>query len=257
LKRGWKNSQGKPVANQDLWEPLIDLHRSRDIRWTWVRAHVGDTWNDYADRLAVEAASTQEPRSGSSTPGEIGEPDAPKIRRAPPADIPEGHRIVVTGHRPPDLGGYEDNPIRDAVRHRLVDIIAAHRSLHPDLVVLTGMGLGAETLGAEAADLNAVPYVAVLAYPEFDASWPAPTRSHFQRLLENAETTITLQKRPPADKQRAGAAQSKRDGWLRSAADQAIIIWDGGDGPLARAVAVWRRELGEENVWIIDPTEWN
>ena len=24
-RRGWKNSQNKPVANRDLWEPLIEL----------------------------------------------------------------------------------------------------------------------------------------------------------------------------------------------------------------------------------------
>lgn len=255
LKRDWKNSQGKPVANQDLWQPLIELHRSRDIRWTWVKAHAGDKWNDYADRLAVEAASTQEPRSGRSTPDEIGEPDAPRVKRTTPDALPEGHHIVITGHRPPEIGGYDDNPVRAAVRNRLVDIVAAHRSLHPDLVVLTGMGLGAETLGAEAADINAVPFVPVLAYPEFEAPWPAPARSHFQDLLEKAEATITLQKRPPEDKQRAGAAQSRRDGWLRKHADQAIIVWDGSDGPLAKSVSAWRRALGEENVWIIDPNE--
>ena len=255
LKRDWKNSQGKPVANQDLWEPLIAAHQARDIRWSWVKGHSNDTWNDYADRLAVEAGSTQQRRTGDSTPSQIGEPDTPKVTRSTPDELPEGHRIVVTGHRPPDLGGYDENPTSDAVRYRLVDIIAAHRSLHPDLVVLTGLGLGAETLAAEAADMNAVPFVAVLAYPDFDSTWPAPARTRFQGLLEKAETTVTLQKRSPDSKQKAGGAQSRRDGWLRQHTDQAIIVWNRSDGPIARHVKAFEDALGEENVWIIDPTE--
>ena len=39
------------------------------------------------------------------------------------------------------------------------------RELHPDLVVVTGLGLGAEQLGAEAAAEAGVPYVAVPALP--------------------------------------------------------------------------------------------
>ncbi len=141
------------------------------------------------------------------------------------------------------------------MRNRLVDIVAAHRSLHPDLVVLTGMGLGAETMGAEAAHLNAVPFVPVLAYPEFESPWPAPARTKFKKLLEQAETTITIQKRPPENKQKAGAAHGQRDGWLRKHADQAIVIWNRSEGPVARMVKGLETDLGEENVWIIDPNE--
>lgn len=255
LKRDWQNSQKKPVANRDLWEPLIEAHRQGDIRWTWVKGHSGDTWNDYADRLAVEAGSTQRLRTGSSTPDSIGEPDSPKITRASSDEGPEGHRLVVTGHRPPELGGYDDNPLADAVQNRLVDIVAAHRSLHPDLVVLTGLGLGAETMAAEAAHINAVPYVAVLAYPDFEKPWPAPARSRFNRLLEAAETTITLQKRPPESKQKAGAAYGRRDGWLKNNADQAIVIWNRSDQGVGKTVKAFESALGEENVWIIDPNE--
>ncbi|MEZ5257526.1 MAG: RNase H family protein [Ilumatobacteraceae bacterium] len=40
LARGWTNSQKKPVANQDLWEPLIDLVRSRGgVSFRWVKGH--------------------------------------------------------------------------------------------------------------------------------------------------------------------------------------------------------------------------
>lgn len=60
IRRGWRNSQKKPVANRDLWEPLINLVLSRDIDFVWVKGHAGDTWNDEADRLATEAADSQE-----------------------------------------------------------------------------------------------------------------------------------------------------------------------------------------------------
>ena len=44
----------------DIWEPLIDLYRSREeeITFTWVKGHAGDEYNDIADRLAVEASHT-------------------------------------------------------------------------------------------------------------------------------------------------------------------------------------------------------
>ena len=31
LQRDWKNSQRKPVANKDLWEPLIAEYQNRDL----------------------------------------------------------------------------------------------------------------------------------------------------------------------------------------------------------------------------------
>ncbi len=65
LRRGWLNKARKPVANRDLWEPLIDAYRARDdVDFQWVKGHSGDRWNDEADRLAMEAASDQVERRG-------------------------------------------------------------------------------------------------------------------------------------------------------------------------------------------------
>ena len=61
IRRGWRNSQKKPVANRDLWEPLIELVLPRDIAFRWVKGHAGDRWNDEADRLATEAADNLDP----------------------------------------------------------------------------------------------------------------------------------------------------------------------------------------------------
>ena len=55
--RGWVNSKKQPVANRDLWEPLVDLVVARgDITFRWVKGHSGDPMNDLVDRLAVEEA---------------------------------------------------------------------------------------------------------------------------------------------------------------------------------------------------------
>ena len=55
--RGWRNSQRQPVANRDLWEPLIELVNSRgDVLFTWVKAHSGEPMNDLVDALAVAAS---------------------------------------------------------------------------------------------------------------------------------------------------------------------------------------------------------
>jgi ribonuclease HI len=56
--RGWVSSKRQPVANRDLWEPLIDAVEARgDVAFRWVRGHSGDLMNDLVDRLAVEAAA--------------------------------------------------------------------------------------------------------------------------------------------------------------------------------------------------------
>ncbi len=60
LARGWLTSGKKPVANRDLWEPLVTAVRDRgDITFRWVKGHSGDRMNDLVDQLAVLAGQGQ------------------------------------------------------------------------------------------------------------------------------------------------------------------------------------------------------
>lgn len=59
-RRGWRNSNRKPVKNQDLWVPLIDEVLGRGVVFRWVKGHAGDRWNEAADWLATRAADLQE-----------------------------------------------------------------------------------------------------------------------------------------------------------------------------------------------------
>jgi ribonuclease HI len=60
-RKGWRNSQGKPVANRDLWEALfaLALEGGRPVTFEWVKGHSGHPMNDLVDLLATEAAARQ------------------------------------------------------------------------------------------------------------------------------------------------------------------------------------------------------
>ncbi len=72
-RRNWRNSQNKPVANQDLWEPLIELAVASipQVTFRWVKGHSGDRWNDRVDELATTAAHRG---VGESSDGLSGQP---------------------------------------------------------------------------------------------------------------------------------------------------------------------------------------
>lgn len=60
-RRQWRNSQGKPVANRELWEELfgLALDDGRRVTFEWVRGHSGDAMNEFVDALATRAADAQ------------------------------------------------------------------------------------------------------------------------------------------------------------------------------------------------------
>src|SRR5690606_28980622 len=141
--------------------------------------------NDLVDRLAVEAATTQVPRAGHEPPSALGPADRPGAGGAGATDDDEpvvagvgpspamgtshqltGHPVVVLGHRPPALGGYDDNPALAALRDRLREALAAKATLHDDLHVVCGLRLGTEQLAAEAALDLGLPLDVVLPYPD-------------------------------------------------------------------------------------------
>ena len=51
-RRGWKRKTG-PIANLELVQELWGLSQARTgVQLTWIKAHDGSRWNEYADALA-------------------------------------------------------------------------------------------------------------------------------------------------------------------------------------------------------------
>lgn len=52
-RRGWKRKTG-PIKNLELVQELLALYRARpQCTLTWIAAHSGNRWNEYADSLAT------------------------------------------------------------------------------------------------------------------------------------------------------------------------------------------------------------
>lgn len=229
LARGWRNAQRKPVANRDLWEPLVEAYRQRgDLDFVWVKGHGGDRFNDLVDRLAVEAARTQIGRQG----------------RAESEDA--GWRVVAHGPPPADLPAGDDT----VLRARIADVLTEVAGRHADLVVMTGLRRGGEQLVAEVAAGLDLPYRAVLPFPEAAAGWPEPDRRRLAGLLAGAAEVVVLAPSPPPD---PSGALAGRDRWLADHADEALVLWDGSPGRLHK---VWRELAAglDERVWVLDPS---
>jgi ribonuclease HI len=55
-RKGWKTASGDPVKNKEIWVQLDFVASDHEqVRWHWVKAHIGHAFNERADVLAVAA----------------------------------------------------------------------------------------------------------------------------------------------------------------------------------------------------------
>lgn len=55
-KNNWRNAAKKPVVNRELWEDLYKLTEELKPKWTYVKGHNEDKYNDRADLIATSFA---------------------------------------------------------------------------------------------------------------------------------------------------------------------------------------------------------
>ena len=55
-KNNWRNAAKKPVLNRELWEELYTLTKELKPKWTYVKGHNEDKWNERADEIASSFA---------------------------------------------------------------------------------------------------------------------------------------------------------------------------------------------------------
>ena len=53
--KNWKSANKKPVKNKELWEQIDSLIQRHNVEFIWVKGHAGHKYNEFVDKLAVDA----------------------------------------------------------------------------------------------------------------------------------------------------------------------------------------------------------
>lgn len=210
--KGWKNSQRKPVANRDLWEPLINLYlmRADEVSFVWVKGHSGDPMNDLVDQLAVDEAAVFKADAASGAAGDpaTGAGGAPGPIDGPEPPWPIDRAVAVTGA----------NSLNEEQAEELEGAI---EGLDPAQdILVSGLRRGAELDGAERAVALQVPLAVVLPFPEPASRWPADDQARFTHCVDAASWVVTLDGDPASP----GQAVVARDRWIWAAVVGAVIV---------------------------------
>ena len=56
-RNGWRNAKNQPVANQELWQRLLQAISNHHMTFVWVKGHSGDRMNERCDELATAEAA--------------------------------------------------------------------------------------------------------------------------------------------------------------------------------------------------------
>lgn len=147
--------------------------------------------------------------------------------------------VMVTGHRPPKIGGYDDdNPTRVAIRQVLRDLLL---ELRPERAI-SGMALGIDQDFARVVIELGFPLTAALPFPGQERRWPAPSQRRYHALLANAAEVVLVSP--------AGYHPSKmqtRNEWMvheTGLGGTMIAVFDGSPGGTANCVAYAQGKVG-------------
>lgn len=91
-RRDWRNAEGQPVKNRDLWEKILQYKRTMNISAKWVKGHAGDHLNEVVDSIAHYCNKNQIAFLMDVTPANhdqvqsmlLGISSAPSTKRAAP-----------------------------------------------------------------------------------------------------------------------------------------------------------------------------
>jgi uncharacterized phage-like protein YoqJ len=154
--------------------------------------------------------------------------------------------VAFTGHRPPKIGGYNDNnPQRKQIRSDMYAELSKLKEFY-DITVITGGALGVDTDAAEVAYLLEIPYIVGVPCQGHSSKWPAASRTAYEKMLSLAKEVVLVTDAPYSND-----CMQIRNMWMVDRCGLLIAVWDGSSGGTANCVRY--ADLQKKSIRYIDP----
>jgi hypothetical protein len=148
--------------------------------------------------------------------------------------------IMITGHRPPKLGGYDATDMhtrtRDAIQRAILMAITAEDGTAiytgdaSDHTFITGMAQGSDWLGAEAALSLGMPVHAYIPCPQQPDPWPKKAQDQWGVLLNRCARVTEV------SPEYTRTCLQDRNIAMVTASDHMIAVWNGTGGGTRNAI---------------------
>lgn len=160
-------------------------------------------------------------------------------------------KIAITGHRPNKLGNDFDLTsnfvwkIKDQLQSIITKYNDIGRKNWTPLTLITGMALGIDTLFAQLAILNKIPFITAIPCINHGDKWHVKLRNIYDEILSNSLCT----KHYVTNKEYTLSCMQKRNEWMVDNCDVLIAVWDSTKGGTANCVK-YARSVGKPILWL-------
>lgn len=158
-------------------------------------------------------------------------------------------KIAITGHRPNKLGNdydFTSNLIRnirlEIMRHL---VIIQSKNIMDNIILITGMALGIDTLFAQIAISMKFPFIASIPCFNQDKVWSQKSKEIYNQILSSKLCTLKV----ISECEYNSSVMQKRNEWMVDNCDLLIAVWDNSAGGTANCVK-YAKSKNKEIIYI-------
>lgn len=160
-------------------------------------------------------------------------------------------KIAITGHRPHRLGNDYDltSPLIQKIKMELQALLNDYlsHSTGNDIILISGMALGIDTLWAELAIENNLPLIAAIPCQNHDSLWTKASKERYHKILNHPLTEVVM----VTNELYSGICMQKRNEYMVNNCDILVGVWNGSEGGTANCVK-YAKSVGRE-IYLINP----